>query len=330
MITRQRGAILVVSLWILAILSILALGIGLRISIQARLCQYHMDRMRALYLARAGVHKAEELLSKKGASFPAPDSLRQCGFVLGDETDPNNTTEAIFQGVKLGEGAFTVGSAGAPGISDEERRLNINTADKVSLTILLNNLTGQAQVESAKTTNEDTAAAIVAWRTADENTTEDDYYKSLPHPYERKKSEFTSTEELLLVRGMTPRVYRLIQDYVTVYGDMTNINTVSDKVLLALGLSPVIVDQIVKYRNGPDGLAGTKDDQVFSASNMEMLNGLLSQDPSGLKYSFVTQSQYFRIESWGMVERSKIKKRIVCIVKKEEGKWPILKSYREF
>lgn len=337
---KRNGAILIASLWILAILSILAMGIGFRISIEARISKYNMDRTKALYLARAGFYKASELLSKKAVTDPAPDTLRRCGIILKDDGDPENSLEGIFTNVKLGDGRFTVGSAGYPGVSDEERRLNINTADKMMLARLLNSLNNETIAEAATTANTDIASAIVAWRTSSvnaspENASEDNYYKSLERPYERKKGNFSAVEELMLVRGVTPRIFDLLKDYVTVYGDKININTAPDKVLLAVGLTANIIGQITRYRNGPDGIAGTEDDGELAALDRETIGkvfgGQISpQDIAIVTNSFTIQSKYFRIESKGLTDSSKIEKRIICIVRKEQGKWPKLESYREY
>lgn len=337
MTNGARGTILITSLWIMAILSILAIGIGFRISIEARLAKYGIDKTRAVYLARAGVYKAMELLSKKGAS--SPDSRRECGIVLRNDDNPEHTLEGMFVNVKLGEGSFTVAYNNYPGMSDEERKLNINTNsyggidEETVLMNLLDTLNLQSITDANKiAANKDIAHAIVMWRTNRDDPTEDSYYEGLG--YNRKRADFASADELLLVRGVTPQVFDLIKDYVTVYGEKININTASDKVLLSLGLPPLVVSQMIQYRNGPDGITGTKDDLAFSDINIEnIFSGSISaQDTStigNLKNSFTTTSNYFRIESVGIMNRSKVAKSIIAIVKREQGKI-ILKYYREY
>ena len=170
------------------------------------------------------------------------------------------------------------------------------------------------------------------WRTNKDDPTEDNYYEDLG--YKRKRADFAAVDELSLVRGVTPQIYSLIKDYLTVYGEKININTASDKALLSLGLSQAVVSQMIQYRNGPDGIAGTKDDMAFGDINIENLfSGTISAQETStianLKNSFTTTSNYFRIESTGVINRSKVAKKIVCIIKKEQGK-VLLKSYREY
>ena len=70
--------------------------------------------------------------------------------------------------------------------------------------------------------------------------------------------------ELELIRGVTPQVYGVLKNFLTVYGSgRVNINTAAPPVLLALGLRPELVDQIVAVRNGPDKIAATGDDVFF-------------------------------------------------------------------
>ena len=333
----SRGTILITSLWIMAILSILATGIGFRISIEARLAKYGIDGVRAVYLARAGAYKAMELLSKKGAG--SPDSIRQCGIILRDDDNPEHTLAGMFSNVRLGEGTFTVAYNNYPGMTDEERRININTNsygtldEEAVLMNLLDSLNLQSLADANMiAANKDIAHAIVMWRTNKDDPTEDNYYEGLG--YKRKRADFAAVDELLLVRGVTPEVFDLIKDYVSVYGEKININTASDKVLLAIGLSPLVVSQMIQYRNGPDGIAGTKDDLPFGDINIEnIFSGTGStQDTAtlaNLKNSFTTTSNYFRIESTGIITKSKVSKKIAAIVKKEQGKI-ILKSYREY
>jgi len=44
----------------MAILSILAIGIGYRVSIEGRLARYNIDRIKALYLAKAGLVRCKQ------------------------------------------------------------------------------------------------------------------------------------------------------------------------------------------------------------------------------------------------------------------------------
>ena len=324
----KKGTILITSLWILAILSILTMGIGFRVSIEARLAKYNMDRLKGLYLARAGVAKSLYRLSRNPTMS---DSLYECGtaFSFEEKSDPEKV-RTIFSS-SLGEGSFGVayreGAATYPGMSDEERKININTAPENVLKNLL------IYVDEDPTI----AADIVQWRNPGPGL-DDGYYQSLPFPYKCKHEKFSAIEELLLVKGIDQKIFDKIKSYITVFGDpgkfAVNINTAPKAVLSTLIMSDAAVntpidkitadfcaDKIVSFRNGYDGQQGTKDDNKFADANInleQLTQGALSAtQAANLTKDFIVKSSYFRIESMGVVTRSKVGKKVICVVTKE-------------
>jgi general secretion pathway protein K len=323
----RKGTILVASFWLLAILSMLAIGIAFRISLEARLNRYFIDGTKALYLAKAAVYKAKELLSRDTNAY---DSLRECGVILPREEKPEGDPAALFVNMKLGEGSFSVvykeGGAAYPGMADEERRININTASQETLERLLG--TEKAEV----------ASAIIDWRDADDaplpKGAENEYYQLLEHPYACKNASFTVTEEMLLVKGMTPELFNSIKDYVTVFGaGKVNVNTASERVFVSLGMTDALSKKIVDFRSGSDGISGTADDNVFTSVDIESVVPALSNEEvfaiGNLKNSFTTKSDYFKIEAEGSVEKSRTKKKLICVIKRDEAGAVPLIYYRE-
>jgi len=319
-VTKRSGTILITTLWILAILSILAIGIGFRVSIEARLSKYSMDKVQAAYLAKAGIMKARELLSE----YPSAghDTIRECGITMPADKD----IKSIFT-ERMAGGGFEVSYEAEGklyyGMMDEDRKININKADQTVLVSLL----GKG--------NEEVAASIMNWRGSARmpgSGAWDDDYKSLSVPYKCKHANFSAIEELMLVKGMTPELFASIKDYVTVYGDdaklSININTAARKVMLACGLGENLVAGIMNIRNGEDGIAGTKDDGLVQDISPEATKDwdITSEERNALN-NFTTNSNYFRIESKGILDRSRITSRIVCVVKKGDKQ---LKYYREY
>lgn len=319
---NKKGTILVTSLWIMTILAIFAIGIGFRVSIEARLNKYNMDRLKGIYLAKAGIVKSQELLARDSNGY---DSIRECGVALSpiNTSGGDNQLARVFtEGV--GGGKFTISydeeGKNYYGMADEERRININKASAE----VLKNLLG--------TDNEEAAESIVNWRSNVRlpKGASDDYYRSLTPPYECKHAAFSVIEELMLVKGVTPQLFESIKDYVTVYGDdgKININTATRRVMLSAGLDAGTVDIIMALRNGPDRIAGTKDDFVLSGSIALQLNiPVDSPTRTLLENYFTTASNYFRIEAKGLAAGSKIASKAVGIVKRGEKK---LLYYREY
>ena len=318
--SNKHGTILITTLWMLAILSILAAGIGFRVSIEARLNKYNIDKLKAEYYAKAGIVKARAMLGKnKKAKY---DTIRECGVTVPIDKE----VSGIFTG-QLADGAFEVSYTEEGltryGMMDEERKININKADQIVLITLLGK------------DNEEVAASIINWRGSARVPGPgawDDDYRSLTPPYECKHADFSVIEELMLVKGMTPEIFESIKDYVTVYGDgpklSININTATRPVMLACGLGENLVVSVMNVRNGEDRIAGTKDDGLVSDLTPEATGKWdITSDERNALNNFTTRSNYFRIESKGMVDKSKISARIVCVVDRESGK---LKYYREY
>jgi general secretion pathway protein K len=95
-------------------------------------------------------------------------------------------------------------------ISDENGKININTATRQQLKYVIQN-TG------VDITEVDTIVdSILDWRDKNDlhmlNGAEEDYYKSLEKPYSCKDGPFDIIEELLLVKGVTPSIFYGSQD----------------------------------------------------------------------------------------------------------------------
>ncbi|MEE8317949.1 MAG: hypothetical protein V3S13_03470 [Candidatus Omnitrophota bacterium] len=148
------------------------------------------------------------------------------------------------------------------GASDENRRLNLNsgTLEKGHLTRL--------GIDSSVARN------ILEYKT------------------KKGLEGFGFIEELFLVEGMTQEQYLLLKDSVTIYGGpdtRVNINTATERVLVAILGNPSLVRDILNYRKGPDGYEGTEDDGIFKGpDDLGIIEGL---DPS----LFTVSSTVFRI-----------------------------------
>lgn len=345
--SNKTGSILIMSLWILAILSILAMGLGFRSSIEARLSKYNMDRLKALYLAKAGVIKCQDILSSDNNNYI---SVYECGINL----PPEQKLEDIFMNVKIADdstGYFSVSYNSTdlksyPGMMDEERKININRAPEEVLKSLLQVLGSEGKLPIGAVQIDEIISSIECWRSPAPGA-DDHYYESLVPPYQCKHAFFCAIEELLLVKGMTLEIFSSIKDYITVFGPgdgRNNVNTAPKEVLMALGMPEMLANKVISFRNGPDGKMGTEDDQIFLDANTidSVLNSNL---PGGLtddevlvigdlksKQCFTTVSNYFRIKSKGVINASRIEKKIVCVAARDTANKGVIKliSYREY
>ncbi|MBI3601491.1 MAG: general secretion pathway protein GspK [Candidatus Omnitrophica bacterium] len=343
----KTASILIASVWILALLSLLAFGIGFRVAIEARLDKYEADSLKALYLAKAAVVKSRELLSNDSKTY---DSLYENGIMLSNQNDLND----LFMNIKIlgsqevsARVSYTNGDLkNYPGMMDEERKININKASQEVLRNLIGVLSDKHKMSLGTTTPQELASSIVFWRSQAPGTQEN-YYESLDNPYPCKHGDFSAIEELLLVQGITLDMLSVLQDYITVFGPdeaSININTAPKEVLMAYGMPEALADKILKYRNGPGGEATEKDGGVFLDIN-DIETTLKTNLPEGLSEEevlilgdlkssrrFTTASNYFTIEATGIVHASKMERKIVCVVQKDPVKKGATKliAYREY
>ncbi len=193
---RQRGSILVGLLWCVVILSLVVVSLLHKATMDLKVAKNFGDKIQARYLALAGIEKTRALL------YLAARNHNQTGGHRGG--DLFNAPEQ-FREIKFGRGEFSVFRRASPeegggliyGISDEESRLNVNTATVEELT----KLDGLSP---------DIAAAILAWRgdsdAASIGGANADYYASLQPPYQPRNGAFQTIRELLMVRGVTPEL----------------------------------------------------------------------------------------------------------------------------
>jgi len=290
----RSGTILVSVLWILVILTVLTVSLGRNTHVELSLVKHAVGKLKSKYIAWAGFVYAVERIREDSADADAvkQDTLYQCGVRLGDEESP----QEAFQNITVGDGYFDVqyvpgGQEGKKiyyGLQDEERRININalTVQNYNILSALVNVLGFDE-ETAKTI----ACAVLDWKDEDDSpvdTTygaEDDYYGRLARAHQCKNRSFDSLEELLLVRGMTREIYDALKDYVTVFPKQgtlrVNFDTAPAVVLTALAraMSTVLpdvapsdadalVEKILRYRQGEDGAALTRDDRVVGLNEM--------------------------------------------------------------
>src|SRR6185437_14253983 len=190
---KNSASILVGVLWCVALLSLVVVSVlhTSRIDLMAE--KNYGDRIQAHYLAIAGIEKAKALLyqnahdrsrnakNHSGELYNAPDKFRDITFSRGKYR--------VFRRGRQDEGGGII-----YGVSDEESRLNINTATMDALT----NLNGMTV---------EIASSIMEWRgngdAANSAGANADYYLGLQPPYQPRHAVLQTVRELLLVRGVT-------------------------------------------------------------------------------------------------------------------------------
>jgi len=328
-----------VGLWILALVSLLSLGLAHRVVVNLKLVEFQKDKMKCLYAAKAAINKAVGVLeNEKFNSEDHPATLNQLWSMGYDVAAVGK--DYILKEVKVGDALFTVKSTGRMfidldgaedadtyGMTDEDRKLNINTAKKEALRFLFENCDADDPDLLAE--------AITYWR-GDNPQAVDPYYGSATVPYQARKAPFQTMEELAFVKGFrgNKELISLCGDFLSVFPDAVNVNTAGVGVLRAIftgfGADDVFSRHLAlnvrEYRSGSDGMAGTDDDRGMVSADIAAVlkDGLTAEqidwvDDHINDFRFTVTSQWFRIEATAIIPSRKIQKKVDAVVSAKEN-----------
>ena len=312
----QRGIALLLVMGAIIVLSALVAGFTYSMKVEARLAQNYENEAEMEWMARSGVELARFILAQQlntpeGRMY---DALNQkwaggTGLVTNDALAGISLEDNI-----LGHGRFSLR------ITDQERRFNINSADRLVLGQALTLMNVDASLQGT------IIDSILDWRDTDNDpglngAESEDFYLRLDPPYYAKNGPVDDMTELLLVKGMTPEIFwgsgstnvpraEVPQDpvfrpreddkpfiahgfndlFAAVSAPQVNINTCSAETLELAGLDPLIAQFVLEARRGPDGQDGTEDDMPFRSPTQIPIP---SEDPR-LRQAI---QQYFTIRS---------------------------------
>ena len=342
---ERSGIMLLAILWMLVILTALAVGLGRNTKIELVLTKHAIAKAKSKYYALAGIEFARDQIqldSKDKMSFSF-DNLYSCAVPNTEEL----SSESLFRRNQIGSGYFSIlyekddpfvsQSKKYYGLSDEDGRININSLDGKTAGVLreLIVLNGFSR-EDANII----AYSIVDWIDPDSRITaepygaEDDYYSGLDRPYHCKNLFFDSKEELFLIRGMTPEIYNAVKEHITVFpkkrGFLVNFDTAPEEVLKAIARAAAggasnteisdadsAVEKLVNYRKGDDGEEATSDDRIYDV-NMLALNAKEKAVLRGVSRYRSKRSQYIRVNVFGTEENSNIRSNINAIISRKD------------
>jgi general secretion pathway protein K len=300
MLKSENGIVLFLVLWVLTLLSVIVGEFCYAMRTEVNITRNFKEETQSYYIAMAGVNMAiAELIRNEAMSQKAryPDSEEE-------EEEIRWRVNTDIPAIYFGDGQFEVK------IGNESGKVNINKADRRLLRMIVN---GFDLEDSDKDVIVD---SIMDWRDKNSlhrvNGAEDDYYRSLPEPYECKDDDFDCVEELLLVRGVTAEIfYGGLRDMVTVYqgkrsiskraGHRTkradlnkiNINAASSSMLRSLPqMTDDLVQDIIEYRKENDFKSLT---ELLPIVGPDVYRAIAP-------YITLQTSPYFTIKSEGTVE----------------------------
>ena len=322
--TRPRGIALIIVMITIFSLSVLAAIFAASMKIETKLAQNADHEEQLLWLGRSGVELARYVLSQQMKVSSEPyDALNQIwAGGPGGIGESNSPLAGIsLDNYRVGDGSVSVK------IVDLERKLNINTANAAALQQALTLIGVGADSISV------ISDSILDWIDPDDNPhlagAESDYYQSLSPPYYAKNAPIDDLSELLLVRGIAdhPEIYwggsatnhmpaafqqklglvnspnqapvypfGLKDIFTPISAGYININTADANVLQMIpGVDEAIAQNIIKMRDGPDGVEGTVDDTPFTGVNQLVAAGLDPQLAGQLTRICTTRSATFEV-----------------------------------
>jgi len=295
MAQSRSGSLLVITLSLVAVLSVFAVAMARYLSIELRLTKYRLAREQTRGLARSGVYLALQRLvedaQEGAATYEAYDWLRD-DWAVGSQVEVSQPPGATIE----------------LEVTDEERKLDLNTAPESAL--------------SVASTSPSIAKAIVDYR--DEPELGEDRPEWEP-PYYAKNYPFRAPEELADLPEMDEPTYAALRATTSPYlvSETPNINTVTPEVLVALGFRPATAEAIRDCRDR--GTIFEETSVIVSTAETCARGSLTPEEESLLLNQFGVVSQVFTVVSEGvMTGRPAMRVRIEAVIRRSgcEGDVP--------
>ena len=308
---RRRGSILIVVLFVMTILSMVAVSFAYRVGVTGRLDRQDAVMIRLRCHAHSAVAIAIAHLTENTNDFDhRAEPWCEHGLLASEDWLPEWGQDNQDISLRYVTDYHVI---------DEEAKLNLLYASSTALEKL-----GMSAEQ---------IASLLDWIDTDDTAraegAEDEYYASRSNPYRCKNGQLEMLDELLLIRGFGTSDYLgedanhngILDpcendgtityppddgdggltsgwvDLLTCLGDGgININTAPAAVLETIPISEEAIGQIIAYRDFDEGSSGDLVDHVFaSSSDIDQLQGLSGSDREVLKAVAVFRSTHFRI-----------------------------------
>ena len=283
---EEQGFVLVAVIWMLAILTVLAIGFGRRALLEQRAAALTIDHTRTQYLARGAVEYGVAYLRNQAL-------VQQIIAQYGGEP-----YLAIYKAQTdlLDEGFFDVGDDAL--LEDDEITFTLEDAEgKISL-----NAAPREIFDTIDSLSFTTVSAILRRRGGPLGS--DD-----PTP-------FLAIDEARFLEGVDDSDWYGsehrpgLRDLFTIYGDgRVNVNTAPREVLEALPeFDPAAAATIISYRAGADGELETADDRSFrSVEDIATATGIQMNDLQPIARFCKFESQFFTITGFATLRQGKVR-----------------------
>lgn len=252
-IVKDRGGVaLIGALWALLLLTSLGTTVAVAARQQVWVAGGHEGRVAARWAAEAGVVLAEARLEEAlRAGHVEFASAGGDTATLAQRRSTLRVLNALGEDF-IGSEPLTLpsGARATVEVRDLSARLNLNAAGERELHTFFRQWIIDERALSIL------VHSFLDWRDEDElvraQGAEAEFYARLPQPYTPRNGPLLSVRELLLVRGMTPELYRRVEPYLAALPTdrlRVNVNAAPAEVLTAVpGFSPELARRLAERR----------------------------------------------------------------------------------
>jgi len=307
--TRQNGFVLVVVLCMVIMLTAILFGFNAKSRMNLHAADDFRKSEQSLNCARTGLNIAIAAI-RKTADMHTNKTLQR--FLSEENTlDIGNGKCSIT--IVVESGKLNVNF-----LKDENGKLNRTRTDQLLRLIdLLNRQhSGPSRISYGLVpsiidwTDNDNQVTRLAFIKHENSGAESDYYGKLESPYRCTNRALRTTEELLLVKTVTPQSFESIRDYITVYGDgKVGINHASKRVIESLSekMDTALAQRIVDRRKFKpfDSITELRDIPGMTDSIYYTIKKTATVDPA---------NEYYYVISRGSVDH--LDCTIVAVLKK--------------
>ena len=258
----KKGSVLLISLWIAAILALFTLGLAHRASLNLKIVRNQKNRLKAYYLAKAGVNKAIALAQEDSEDSETKhyDSTLECGVSLGGKEPKEIFSESspdTNEGFQIG--FYNDGDEFIYGMNDEESKINVASE---CLVTLFEKKGVEGGIELAQTVhnwiNQESSLANLGSLEIPKKEPLD-----IPEELILITEYFFSSKNILDAKEKAKEQYEKFKDFITIYGDgKINVNTAPKESLETVASAyslqnnqqidtAAIVGRIIELRDSP-------------------------------------------------------------------------------
>lgn len=280
-VKNQRGAVLLLVLIVVALLSALLTDWAFSTLVDLRLTETFRDSNRAYYLARGGVEVGRQLIGIDNNEYDAPSEMWGVGvpsYPVSDEATVAITLVDEDGRFNLNKVVDNLGENPNPLMRDRLRRLltsmEIDDPDALS-------------------------DALIDWIDRNQATSprgaENSWYQGLAQPLASKDAPLDTIDELLLVKGFTPEIVQKLTPYVTVAAvSRLNLNSAAKELLLIWDsdVAASAIELLLERRQEKPFRTLLEVQEILGMENYSALNRNID---------IAVTSQFYRITSEGRV-----------------------------